>query len=718
MIRHWKMIDADEAGLEELGRRTGFPPLLLRILWNRGMKDENAIERYFEPRSRTLATPFLLDGICRAVDRIATAIEQDESVRVYGDRDVDGITSTVLLLETLRKYTERADSTIPVIEDGYGLNRDYLDTAKRDGIALIVTVDCGIGNVDEIEYAKQLGIDVIVTDHHEPPAVLPNAVALIDPKLPGTVYPHKDMAGVGVSLKLSLALELVLGKGMGRPVIAFDLDGPELDVLRFHPREGFARLKHVNLGSMQGATVLFFSPSERKQILELLPDLEKLPVGDGKQGQICLTTLAETLLPDVPAPGKERLASAFALPNEVGGAKRLVVMYLKLLEAQDAGVKSLWHRALDILTIGTVADMVPMRGENRTMAQMGLKFVSNTKRQGLLELYTLLGWRQRPVSERDISFNIAPILNSSGRLRTAQIAVDLLMTDSPDRARELAQELFELNIERKKLAEEGYRNIREHLLRQNEIPRDKLLLVAAPFPNQGVTGIVATRLMLEFCRPVIVLLEDHGRWLGSARSFKCVNLMNALHAGAAHLEKYGGHVGAAGLTVAQNNVEPLRKALREYADIGISDADLQAEWLIDAEVPIDIVSENLLNDLLRFAPFGIDNPAPLFVARGIHFHEIRKVGESRNHLRFKFRKSSGASVFGIGFGLGRLLDVDQLTDGVCDLVFSVDANDYNGVRSAQVVVYDVSFPGQRVLEPAEMPALVGSVAVEPEGMPT
>ncbi|HNW34045.1 MAG TPA: single-stranded-DNA-specific exonuclease RecJ [Candidatus Ozemobacteraceae bacterium] len=718
MIRHWKLIGTDEAGLEELGRRTGFPPLLLRILWNRGIREEGAIERYFEPRSRTLATPFLLDGVCPAVDRILSAIEKDESIRVYGDRDVDGITSTVLLLETLRKYTERADSTIPVIEDGYGLNRDYIDTAKRDGIGLIVTVDCGIGNVDEVEYAKQLGIDVVVTDHHEPPAVLPKAVALIDPKLPGSVYPHKDMAGVGVSLKLALAVELALGKGMTRPVIAFDLNGPEVDVLRFHPREGFTRLKHVNAGTMQSATILFYSPCEREQLFELLPELRKLPAGDGRTGQICLTTLAESAIPDVKEPGKQRMAEAFALPDRVTGAKRLVVMFLKLMEAQDSGVRTLWQRALDILTIGTVADMVPMRGENRTVAQMGLKFVANTRRQGLLELFTLLGWRQRTVTERDISFNIAPILNSSGRLRTAQIAVDLLTTDSPDRARTLAQELFELNIERKKLAEEGYRNVREHLLKQNDVSRDRLLLVAAPFPNQGVTGIVATRLMLEFCRPVIVLLEDHGRWLGSARSYKHVNMMNALHAGSAHLEKYGGHVGAAGLTVAQPNVEALRGSLRKYGDANITDADLQAEWLIDAEVSIDIVNETLLNDLMRFAPFGIDNPAPLFTARRVHFYEIRKVGETKNHLRFKFRKTSGSSIFGIGFGLGRLLDVDQMTDGVCDLVFSVDANEYNGVRSAQVVVYDVSFPGQRVLEPAEMPALVGSVAVEPEGMPT
>ncbi|HEY9069985.1 MAG TPA: single-stranded-DNA-specific exonuclease RecJ [Candidatus Ozemobacteraceae bacterium] len=718
MIRHWNLISADGAGIENLGRSTGFPELLLRILWNRGIRDESAIERYFEPRSRILATPFLLDGICPAVDRILKAIETDESIRVYGDRDVDGITSTVLLLETLRKYTQRADCTIPVIEDGYGLNRDYIDTAKRDGIGLIVTVDCGIGNVEEIEYARQAGIDVIVTDHHEPPAVLPKAVALIDPKLPDSLYPHKDMAGVGVSLKLSLALELAVGKSITKPVIAFALDGQEVDVLRFHPREGFTRLRHVHAGSMQGAVILFYSPAERAQLFELLPELHRLPVGDGRTVQVCLTSLAESVIPELKGSDKPEMASAFALPAGLCGPKQLVVMYLKLQEAQDPGVKALWQRALDILTIGTVADMVPMRGENRTIAQMGLKFVTNTRRQGLLELFTLLGWRQRTVTERDISFNIAPIINSSGRLRTAQIAVDLLTTDAPDRARSLAKELFELNIERKRLAEECYRNVREHLLLQNDLANDRLLLVAAPFPNQGVTGIVATRLMLEFCRPVIVLLEDHGRWLGSARSYKGINMMNALHAGAAHLEKYGGHVGAAGLTVAPEAIGELRKALRAYAAAHITDADLQAEWLIDAELPIERVSESLLNDLLKFAPFGIDNPAPLFMARDVPFYEIRKVGETRNHLRFKFRKPSGAVVFGIGFGLGRLLDVDQITDGACDLVFSVDANEYNGVRSAQVVVYDVSFPGHRQIEPVEMPALVGSVAVEPEGMPT
>jgi single-stranded-DNA-specific exonuclease len=688
MNKKWRIRDIPAADLAVLEQKTSIPPVLLRIMWNRGLRESDVIERFFEPRSRYLASPFLLDGVCPALHRIRQALATDESIRVFGDRDVDGITSTVVLLETLRTLSKKVDFTVPVIEDGYGLNPDYLDTAKRDGVTLLITVDCGISNEKEVEYARSLGIDVIITDHHEPPHNLPRAVAIIDPKMSDAPFPYKELAGVGVSLKVSLAILLSRSEHLAKPLIAFDFHENEMDAVRFSPFEGFSVVKSLSPACVQDAVLLFWDQKERDSIAELLPFIKR------SSGVRFLADLAQQHSKDLPELTKEAISRDLCIPPSIFGGKRLILLFLKYLEAMEPSVKTMWQRALDVLTIGTIADMVPMRGENRTIAQMGMKFITNTKRIGLAALFPLLGWQKKTITEKDVSFGIAPILNSSGRLRSAELAINLLITDFPPKAQALAEELFNLNIERKKLAEECYRLVRSFLLQQADMTSDRILLVYAPMPNQGVTGIVATRLMLEFHRPVFVLLQDHGKLLGSGRSYQSISIMEALHSCADILEKYGGHIGAAGVTLPVENIDEFRRRLNEYSSSNITDAELLAEWVIDAEISIDSIDDDFLKDILRFAPFGIENPAPLFMARSVSFYEIRKVGETKNHLRFKFRKSTGQAIFGIGFGLGKLLATDSISHKQCDLVFTVEPNDYNGTRSAQIVVHDVIFPGE------------------------
>ncbi len=688
MEKIWKLLEISEDKLRE-HQNTGFPDVFLRILLNRNIIGSEAIERYFNPRSRFLFSPFMLEGICPAVKRIQQAIEREESIRVYGDRDVDGITSTVLLTETLRSFYSRVDFTVPVIEDGYGLNPDYIDSAVRDGIRLIITVDCGISNIAEVEYARSRGIDVIITDHHEAPAQLPNAIAIVDPKMPDSCCPQKDIAGVGVSFKMSMALEMARSRRLSQPLMIFDISDMNIEVIRFAPTEGFSPVKMVNRESMNNCIPVFYDQAERCLIGEMMPEIISLT---NSNKTVFVDKIIAFCMPELNQPGKTCFLKELNL-DKIKGARALGLMYLKCIEGKLPAVKALWQRCLDILTIGTIADMVPLHGENRAFAQMGLKFVGKSKRLGLNRLFTHLGWKARQVSERDISFSIAPILNSSGRLRTAELAIDLLTTCSLPQAEKLAKELFELNNERKRLGEDCYNGVKQFLLAQNNIEEDLILMVAAPMRNQGVTGIVATRLMLDYCRPVIVLLEDQGRFLGSARSFKDINIIEALNYCGDLLEKFGGHIGAAGLTLNPEKTELFRARLREYAVKNISAADLQPEWLIDAEMPIDQVNEQFLKDLLRFAPFGIENPAPVFMAKGAQFQEIRKVGESKNHLRFKFKRAGGRNLFGIGFNMGDLMAPDTIRDGTCDLVYHVEANDYNGVRSAQIMVLDCRIRG-------------------------
>lgn len=691
MEKVWKVRNIDAAQLEKL-RSTGFPDILLKILVSRGICDESSIERYFTPRSRYLFSPFVIDGVCTAVDRIFRAVENEESMRVYGDRDVDGITSTVVMTETLRSLHKLVDYTVPVIEDGYGLNPDYIDVAARDGIRLIVTVDCGISNLAEVEYARKQGIDVIITDHHEPPSSLPDAIAIVDPKLHDSCCPQKNIAGVGVAFKLAMALEMARCNRLSKPLVAFDLSDHDIAAVRFAPREGFQHLKTIDRNSLAGCVPVFYSEAERKTIGELMPEILSSASSDPALKPVFVDKVVEACIPDEAGLSKDEVKRSLNL-EEIEGGRALVLTYLKCIEAKLPSVKALWHRCLDILTIGTIADMVPLHGENRTFAQMGLKFVGKSKRLGLNSLFNALGWKNRQVTERDISFSIAPILNSSGRLRTAELAIELLSTSFAPKADELAKQLFELNNERKRLGEDCYNTVKGFLIEQNDLENDRVLLVVAPIKNQGVTGIVATRLMLDYCRPVIVLLEDQGKYLGSARSFKDINIIEALNHCSKFLEKYGGHIGAAGLTMPFGNEESFRACLRTYANKHIDQSDLQPEWLIDSELSIDLIDEQFLKDLLNFAPFGIDNPAPVFMAEGATFQEIRKVGESKNHLRFKFRRSNGRSIFGIGFNLGDIMAPDVLRDGTCDLVFHVEPNDYNGVRSAQLMVLDCRIRG-------------------------
>ncbi len=686
----WKLKEVSQKSLDRL-KSTGFSDTFLKILINRGITDITAIERYFNPKSRYLFSPFIMDGICEAIDRILKATERNESIRVYGDRDVDGITSTVVLTETLKSFYDFVDYTVPVIEDGYGLNPGYIDVAAKDGISLIVTVDCGISNYSEVDYAKSKGIDVIITDHHEPPTQIPNAISIVDPKLHDSICPQKNIAGVAVAFKLSMALEMSRCKKLSKPLIAFDLSDNDITIIRFTPREGFSALKNVNPSIMSNSVPVFFNQEEKNLISNLVPTIGSA-IKNPNIKPIFVCSFISEYLPDAVNLTKKELKRSLNL-DHVPGGKSLLLIFLKCIEAGLPAIKQLWVRCLDILTIGTIADMVPLQGENRMFTQMGLKFVSKSKRLGLTSLFNALGWKNKQVSEKDISFNIAPILNSSGRLKTAELAIELLKTTKNSKADNLAKQLYELNTERKRLGEECYNGVKEYLSQQNDLENDRILMVAAPMKNQGVTGIVATRLMLDYCRPVIVLLEDQGKFLGSARSFKNINIIEALNYCSDCLEKYGGHIGAAGLTMNPYKVESFREKLREYSNNSISPSDLEPEWEIDSEVSTDDIDENFLSDILKFAPFGIDNPAPIFMIKNAQFHEIKKVGDSKNHLRFKFKRSNGRSLFGIGFSMGNIMVPEFIRDGTCDIVFHVEPNDYNGIRTAQLMILDCRLKG-------------------------
>ncbi|MDD3147270.1 MAG: DHH family phosphoesterase, partial [Candidatus Riflebacteria bacterium] len=329
MEKVWKLRDVSEAALGRL-RSTGFPDILLKILVNRGITDPVSIEKYFSPRSRYLFSPFVIDGLCPAVDRIFKAIERDESIRVYGDRDVDGITSTVLLTETLRSFHKLVDYTVPVIEDGYGLNPDYIDVAVRDGIKLIITVDCGISNIAEVGYARSKGIEVIITDHHEPPSQLPDAVAIVDPKLHDSCCPQKNIAGVGVAFKMAMALEMARCNRLSRPLLVFDYSDHNISAVRFSVREGFNYVKNIDRTALTGCVPVFYSLEERKAIGEVLPVVLTPVSNDPAFKPVYVDKVIAECLPDAAEQTKETFRKSLNL-DEMECGRALTLIYLKCI---------------------------------------------------------------------------------------------------------------------------------------------------------------------------------------------------------------------------------------------------------------------------------------------------------------------------------------------------------------------------------------------------
>lgn len=548
-----------EASLKHLS------PVIAQILFHRGITPDE-LPGFLYPSTSAMHAPMLMRGMAEAVRRIRDAIASGERITVYGDFDVDGITGAALLYDTLTTLGANATYYVPHRRsEGYGLNTGALDRLRAGGAALIVTVDCGISCAEEIEYARGIGMDVVVTDHHYPPAALPAAVAILNPRQPLCGYPFKDLAGVGVAFKLASAL----------------VEG----------RADAARLR---------------------------------------------------------------------------------------------------QRVLDLVVVGTVSDMVPLRGENRVLVQYGLPALSQTPRPGLRALLRQAGLDHVNVSAGDISFRVGPRLNAAGRLDHAIVGCELLLTQDRARADELAGLLEQKNVERQNMTgailEEARQRIGPH-------PSDRALVVDDPDWPGGVIGLVAGRLVEEYCRPVAVVERGEIESRGSARSVAGFNLIEALTQFGGSLLKFGGHAQAAGFSLRTDMIPALRAHLAARALECLSVDDLVPSIFLDAEVGgrgFGVSSlQALYEQLATLEPFGIGNQPPVLMWRNLRVADCKIVGGK--HLRFNLATPEG-SVGAIAFG--RAGDLGLLARGIpIDVVFSLQYNEWNGYSVVELRIKDVALKG-------------------------
>lgn len=562
----WTCAKISPSLASSLGAKLGISPIIAEVLLRRGIDQPEDMGQFLSPSLSYLPDPNLLKGMEKAVKRLLQAEKRHEKILVYGDYDVDGISSTVILVQFFRQVGMQVFYHIPSrTQEGYGLNSEVISQYAQEGVSLLVTVDCGISNFEEINCAADFHIDTIITDHHEPPAKLPKAYAIINPKQDDCSYPEKNLAGVGVAFNLLVACRRAM-------------------------REAGMLSAEINL-----------------------------------------------------------------------------------------------KRYLDMVALGTVADVVPLTGVNRILVKYGLEEIASAHRPGIEALLTISRVdRSKGITARDIAFKLAPRLNAAGRMDSVQDAMELLLTDDAAVADEQAYRLQQLNLQRRKVEEVIFEEVNNFMAHDRNYGGKHVTVLASTEWHEGVIGIVASKIAERYFQPTMLISVDkNGVGKASGRSIPGIHLLDMITRCSEHLHRFGGHQMAVGFSIDYSNLEVFRQALDNLVGEHMQTHKLQQTLEIDGQLKLGDLSFQLIQDIAQLAPFGFGNPEPIFVAENLEVNRAAIVG--KNHLRLQVNDRS-ANVSAIGFNMGnRQVSIgDQI-----NLAFIPQINTWNGNRSIQLNLKDI-----------------------------
>lgn len=559
--KKWTLKHKGKVKETDLSKKINISPEIGQILNNRGINDEKDAEIFMNPSLEYLRDPFLMKDMKKATDRIKKAIENKERIYIYGDYDVDGVSSTSILYIYFKSIGFPVKYYIPNrLEEGYGINEEAIKKISDDGCDLIITVDCGITSVKEVELANELGIDVIITDHHECQSDIPNAYAIVNPKQEECTYPFDMLCGCGVAFKM----------------------------------------------------------------IQALTDKEEF--------------------------------------------------------------KTSMYDYLEIVTLATICDIVPLIDENRIIVKNGLKLMKEGKNLGLRELIKVCGIETSKIGSSHIGYSVGPRINASGRLGYSYLGVQLFTTDFEDEAKEIANILESKNIERQMIESKMYKEAEDIIASNESYKEDKVIVVAKEGWQHGIIGIVASKLTEKYYKPTILLTIEDNEATGSARSIKGFSIFDALVSCKDLMNKFGGHEQAAGLALDADNIEELRKRVNEIADYNLSKEDLIENIKVEYELEEESTTLDLVDNLHKLEPFGLSNPSPKFIMRDLLLTKIYKMGKNKQHLKLICENEKSYEC--VGFNMAYLADNFQEGDKV-DVLFQVDENNFNNERKVQFLLKDV-----------------------------
>jgi len=570
--KQWVIQPADSRAAQ-LAKSLKVSPLLAQVLINRGITDAQAGSTFLRPKLTELIAPELMPGAETAIQRVKQAIKGKEKITVYGDYDVDGITGVVILWQILTLLGADVDYYIPHrIDEGYGLNEEAIESLAKQGSKLLITVDCGITAFRSAELAGQLGLELIITDHHQPGRELPKAVAIVHPAIDKS-YANQDSSGSMVAFKL-----------------------------------------------------------------------------------------------------------AWAIANEFNAGRKL-----------EPPLRQFMLNATSLAAMGTVADVVDLRGENRILTSYGLKALPDCECCGVQALIESAGLTGKGLDSFHIGFRLAPMLNAAGRMGHARLAVELLTTESRIRSTQIAEYLKDQNNQRQQCERKILKQACEMIVQQGlNQPDRKIIILANENWHTGVIGIVASRIADVYHRPTIIFNTANSVAQGSARSIAGFCVLSAISAGSQHLISFGGHKMASGITIETEKIDRFAAELQEYAKENLNEEDMIAKLYIDAVAPLSEFGKETVSELQMLEPFGQGNPQPIFAAKGVSLASVpRKVGAKGDHLQLAITDNTN-SLRCIGFGMGKL-EKKLLEHKFFNVAYQPKINTYNGTSNVEFVLTDIQF---------------------------
>ncbi|MFW6249975.1 MAG: single-stranded-DNA-specific exonuclease RecJ [Alkalispirochaetaceae bacterium] len=702
----WEKASLDKERVKEIVDRYNLDLLSASILVRRGVTESDEVLFYLEEDLQYAHNPFLFEEMEDAVERLLQAAEEEERVLVFGDRDVDGITSTAVMVETLRELGLEPEWKVPMGDDSYGLSMELVEEfASRDG-TLIVAVDCGTTNVAEIARARELGVDTIVVDHHNPQDELPPATAIINPKVGDGGYPFQGLCACGVTSKVRSALAFARTDLFREQVCLLNLrpgnDTVIVDAIKLENLIEVDRISEAlvpELGDLEHSRLADFLLGQKLLVYDA-PGQERLfrqVFGSGVE--IHLFDLAPEIWDAFPVLRNKTLlrmrdSSRLAkyTEGELSEVDTLAQLYRAFVMRRFPQIKEAYRSVADLVAIGTLADMMPLRNENRILVREGLRKLNvepSPPIRTLLEKQNLLG---KPISTKAIGWQIAPVINASGRMGEPETAVRLLLSRDESERRELADRVVSLNRKRKKVGEDAWRRV---LPKANESfmeLEERLILVHDNDVHRGVTGIIAGRLSRQFRAPAAVVTAVESGLVGSMRSVRGFGATEFLRQFEDIFIDWGGHDAAAGFNLAAENLPAFLGRIRDAAKrIRLDEAVETIQ--VDAELPDRYMSPDLEELIARFEPYGIENPIIRFLKRGMAVEEIEFIGKEQNHLRLLLRGGSykWPSVY---WNAAERVNRDFALGDSVDVVFELDKNHFNGQVTLQLSVVDMAREGE------------------------
>ena len=707
-ISKWVKKPVTKQQIEPLCNSFNITPLLASVFVRRGITEGRDLLYYLEDDLRFQHNPFCFSGMEDAVERILQAKEEGEKVLIFGDSDVDGVTSTAILYEQLVKMGIDVSWRLPLEDDGYGLNIAAIDDfAAQDG-TLIITVDCGISNNDEIAHANDLGIEVIVTDHHNPPENLPEAIIIIDPKIEDSNYPFDGISGAAVAYKLVSALRFADTDFYGAEICILELTENQeekcfyADCVKI---KNLVKIKELHEKIVPGQTSIYdlklpyFLQGQLIYSWDSKATLTLLSQIFGRGIEFNLNDLRNEISQIIPAVhGKtatqvkdlSQIAKYYGETSELMSIYNLYVTYCKKFIAQKKPHQAAdEQKDLQLVALAALADIMPMKDENRIFVRNGIASIKKLRpRAGLAELFNRLNINIEALTSTDLSWTVIPALNAAGRMGQSDLALKLLISENPREREQLANTIYDLNETRKNLVSEACYKVHEAAEQSLSVHSNKLCICVDQCINKGVTGIVATRLMQDFNVPTIAITYENEICTGSMRScrgFVATNFLDSL--GDIYIN-HGGHNFAAGFSFYKENLEIFLNKVQAAAS-SVMLEDECSDIFVDAEIPPEHLTPENFSLIDTFEPCGAESPELILMTRKIKLIDTMVLGKKEPHHLKMILDTGKYKIPAMFWGQAERLKKDIQIGKYYDILYNMSRNYFNGTVTKQLIIKEI-----------------------------